>query len=231
MTTTHPHSAVIEQMRRQRATPASVRDVDATPSLRRLESASTIGFAAGLRQLNAGGRLARLLGNDDPDEVTAVLDELASLLARIGYHWRSALASKAQRNRRSVRRSRSSMQPTRKRGRTRGSVNFAARQLGLGLAVIWNEQTARPPTRCESRPGSRRPTYTNFVAAIAVLVPTLFRKAEPSALPDVEYLVRASVRDFRAAMAAPEEYRRRGLLGEQQWLDAAGGRAQQVTQP
>ncbi|MBK7082264.1 MAG: hypothetical protein IPH55_16580 [Betaproteobacteria bacterium] len=94
MTTTHPHSAVIEQMRRQRASPTSVRDGDATPSLRRLETASTIGLAAGLRQRNAAGRLARLLGNDDPDEVTAVLDELASLLARIGYHWRSTLASK-----------------------------------------------------------------------------------------------------------------------------------------
>ncbi len=99
------------------------------------------------------------------------------------------------------------------------------------MAVIWNEQTGRPPTRCESRPGSRRPTYTNFVAAIAVLVPTLFRQTVPSGLPDVEYLVRVSVRDFRAAMASPEEYRRRGLLDEQQWLDAAGGRAQQVTQP
>jgi hypothetical protein len=231
MTTTHPHSAVIEQMRRQRATPTSVRDGDATPSLRRLESASTIGFAASLRQLNAGGRLARLLGNDDPEEVRAVLDELASLLARIGYHWRSALASKAQRNRRTVRRSRASMQPTTKRGRTRGSVNFAARQLGLGLAVIWNEQTGRPPSRRESRPGSHRPSYPNFVAAIAVLVPMLFRKTEPSALPDVEYLVRVSIRDYRAAMAAPEEYRRRGLLDEQQWLDAARGSAQQVTQP
>ncbi|MBK7082265.1 MAG: hypothetical protein IPH55_16585 [Betaproteobacteria bacterium] len=69
------------------------------------------------------------------------------------------------------------------------------------------------------------------MAAIAVLVPMLFRQTVPSGLPDVEYLVRVSVRDFRAAMASPEEYRRRGLLDEQQWLDAAGGRAQQVTQP
>jgi hypothetical protein len=222
---------VIEQMRRQRTAPMLTQTGDATTLLSRQEAVSTIGLAAGLRQLNAGGRLARLLGNDDPEEVSAVLDELASLLARIGYHWRSALASRAQRNRRTVRRSRASMQPTTKRGRTRGSVNFAARQLGLGLAVVWSEQTGRPPSRCESRPGSQRPSYTNFVAAIAVLVPMLFRKTEPSVLPDVEYLVRVSIRDYRAAMAAPEEYRRRGLLDEHQWLNAASGSAQQVTQP
>ena len=96
MTTTHPHSAVIEQMRLTTRDPdfCSGRRCDALA--RRLESASTIGFAASLRQLNAGERLARLLGNDDPDEVRAVLDELASLLARIGYHWRSALARRLQ---------------------------------------------------------------------------------------------------------------------------------------
>jgi hypothetical protein len=36
--------------------------------------------------------------------------------------------------------------------------------------------------------------------------------------PDVEYLLRESVRALKAAQQAPEEYRQRGLIEEASWL-------------
>jgi hypothetical protein len=219
MNTTNPHSTVIEQMRRQLLARLAGQDLAAPPSPEAPSPLRTIGLEAHLNRLITNRRLAHLLGNKDPDEIKAAFAEIAVLLARIGYHWRGALARKAQRNQRVVRRSRSSMQPAMKRGRPRGAQNFAARQLGLGLAVIWSEHTGRPPSRYEPGLESRRPSYMEFVAAIAAAVPLLFRKSTASELPSVEYLVRTSSRDFQAALAAPDEYRRRGLIDEHLWLD------------
>lgn len=189
------------------------------------------GLGSRLGCLNADECVTRSLGVDDPVEIMAVLQEIETLLVRVGYHWRSALARRARMNRRSERRSRA-LQPTpKKRGRPANAQNFAARQLGLGLALIWNEQTRRPPSRYEPTSKVPRRSYMAFVAAIAGTVPMLFRKTIPSVPPDVEYLVRTSIRDYRAAMAAPEEYRRRGLIDEQLWLHVSGDDAQQVTQP
>jgi hypothetical protein len=189
------------------------------------------GLGSQLGCLNADECVTRALGVDDPVEIMAVLQDIETLLARVGYHWRSALAQKAGRNRRSERRSRA-LQPTpKRRGRPANTQNFATRQLGLGLALIWNEQTRRPPSRYESTSNVTHRSYTAFVAAIAAVVPMLFRKTIPSAPPEVDYLVRISIRDYRAAMAAPDEYRRRGLIDEQLWRHVPSDDAQQVTQP
>jgi hypothetical protein len=219
MNTTNPHSAVIEQMRRQRLARLADQVLAAPPSGEDPSPVRTIGLESHLNRLITKRRLAQLLGNKDRDEIDAAFAEIATLLARTGYHWRGALARKAQRNRRVVRRSRSSKQPVKTRGRPPGAQNFAGRQLGLGLAVIWNEHTGRPPSHHEPGLEGRRPSYTAFVAAIAAAVPLLFRKSAASEFPGVEYMVRTSSRDFQAALAAPEEYRRRGLIDEHLWLD------------
>jgi hypothetical protein len=52
--------------------------------------------------------------------------------------------------------------------------------------------------------------------AEAVAVPA--RRTSTSGLPGTDYLVRIAIRDFRAALMAPEEYRRRGLIDERLWL-------------
>jgi hypothetical protein len=69
---------------------------------------------------------------------------------------------------------------------------------------------------------SRKPSFTEFVEAIVDMVPSMLRKSGTSRMPDVEYMVRTSVGDFRAARSAPEEYRRRGLIDEQLWLGPLG---------
>jgi hypothetical protein len=164
-------------------------------------------------------KIARTLGADDPVEVDALLQEIESVLARAGYHWRSSLAKRARRNRRGERRVKAALTGTGTRGRPRGVQNFAARQLGLELATIWFERTGRPPTRYEPSANLRRVSFMEFVAAVAGLMPLMFRKSGRPAVPGVDYLVRTSTADFRAARAAPEEYRRRGLLDESVWLD------------
>jgi hypothetical protein len=163
-------------------------------------------------------KIARTLGADDPAEIDALAQEIETALARAGYHWRSSLAKRARRNRRTGRRVGATPTGTRISGRPSGAQNFAARQLGLELAVIWFERTGRPPTRYESNLRSHETSFTEFVAAIAGMMPLMFRKASPSPMLGVEYLVRTSIADFRAAKAAPEEYRRRGLIDEQLWL-------------
>ncbi len=184
-----------------------------------------------LATLTTDGRLARLLGNDDRHELRAVAEDLETLLARVGYHWHSAFRGRADQNRRVVRTSRAAQQPVKHRGRPIGAQNFALRQFGLGLAVIWNEQTCRRPSRYLPKPGSRRSSYVEFVATIAAEVALPFRRSTAGATPDVEHLVRTSIQDFRSARAAPEEYRRRGLIDERLWLDADDGQAQPGTAP
>lgn len=182
-----------------------------------------------LATLTTDGRLARLLGIADRDELRAVAEDLETLLARVGYHWRSSLLARSDHNRRVVRNSRAAQRPAERRGRPIGAQNFALRQFGLGLAVIWNEQTCRQPSRYDPKPGSRRSSYAEFVATIAAAVALPFRRSTAGATPEVEYLVRTSIQDFRAARAAPEEYRRRGLIDERLWLHAADGQAQPET--
>jgi hypothetical protein len=231
MQTTHSHSSVIEQMRQQRQAWLSCRNVEAPPHAPHQDVSTMSGLGSRLGCLNANECVTRSLGVDDPVDTMAVLQEIEILLTRVGYHWRSALVQKAGRNRRSERWSRALQPSPKRRGRPANAQNFAARQLGLGLALIWSEQTRRPPSRYESTTKVTHRSYTAFVAAIAAVVPMLFRKTVPSALPDVEYLVRTSIRDYRAAMAAPDEYRRRGLIDEQLWLHVPSDDAQQLTQP
>lgn len=163
-------------------------------------------------------KMARTLGAEDPAEVEALVQEIETALARAGYHWRSSLAKRARRNQRAERRAPAITGRRPKRGRPPGAHNFAARQLGLELAMIWFERTGRPPTRHESRLRSDRASFTEFVIAIAELMPLMFRKSGSSRMPDVEYLVRKVIADLRAARSAPDEYRRRGLIDERAWL-------------
>ena len=102
-----------------------------------------------------------------------------------------------------------------------GAQNFAARQLGLGLAVIWFEQTGRPPSRYESDLRNRRPLVHGVRGS--------HRRYGASAVPQDQSLANARRRvpgphqhagTFGPRMAAPEEYRRRGLIDEQLWLDS-----------
>ncbi len=99
-----------------------------------------------------------------------------------------------------------------------GAQNFAARQFGLGLAILWWEHTGRPPSRYAPRLGSIQGSYTEFVGMIADALPPPARQASATALPGVEYLVRTSIKDFRAARNAPDEQRQRGLIDEGLWL-------------
>ena len=224
-------TAVIAQLQAQRRASSPGHRVPVAP---RTEPASAAVFdrpPSLLTPLVANGRLARLLGNNDPAELVAAAEEIETLLARVGYHWRSSLLARSDYNRRVIRMSRAAKQPAKHRGRPIGAQNFALRQFGLGLAVIWNEQTCRRPSRYEPRPGSRRSSYVEFVAAIAAAVALPFRRSTAGATPEVEYLVRTSIQDFRAARAAPEEYRRRGLIDERLWLHADDGEAQRGTAP
>ena len=224
-------TAVIAQMRAQRCASWPGHRVPVAPRIEPADSAAVARPHSLLAPLIANGRLARLLGNDDPEELRAAAEEIETLLALVGCHWRSALHGRAELNRRVVRTSQALQQPAKQRGRPIGAQNFATRQLGLGLAVIWNEQTGRRPSRYEPKPGSRRSSYVEFVATVVAAVALPFRRSSAAAVPGVEYLVRTSILDYRAARAAPEEYRRRGLIDERLWLHADDGKAHPGAEP
>ena len=166
--------------------------------------------------------LGQLLGLDDPTELAAALDDINTLLHRCGYH----IAFAHDERSRHVQRKRGSraVPPTRARpGRRRGSANWASRQLGLGLATIWFELTGKPPARRFDAIGDlgEHGPYRAFVACVLDTVPRRLRATRKGHVPEVDYLVRASIDEFKEAQASPDEARRRGLLDEGRWLAAA----------
>jgi len=163
--------------------------------------------------------IAQHLGLSDPAELDAALDDIATLLHRCGYHLRYSLAERAAHLARK-RRSRSTCRSTAQRkGRKAGSANWAARQLGLGLATIWFEQCGAAPTRRIDAYGSGKPhgPYRDFVATIWALLPERARPQRKGHVPDVDHFVRVSIEAFNDARASADESQRRGLLPEATW--------------
>ena len=83
--------------------------------------------------------------------------------------------------------------------------------------MIWFEYTGRPPSRYE--PKAERGGYVRFVELLVDAAPPRLRRSADGRRPAIDYLVRTSVLLFRAAQLSKEEYRRRGLLDEREWLD------------
>lgn len=166
--------------------------------------------------------IAQHLGVSDSTEIDAALADIATLLYRCGYHVRYSLAERAARIARK-RRSRSARGSTaQRRGRKPGSANWAARQLGLGLATIWFEQRRTAPTRRVDAYGTGKPhgPYRDFVATIWTLLPERARPRRKGHVPDVDHFVRMSIDAFHEAQASADESQRRGLLPEATWAGA-----------
>lgn len=166
--------------------------------------------------------LGSSLGVDDPTELAAALDDIQTLLYRCGYHVAFAHDQRLQH----LCRRRGSRAPVRPhRGRPRSSANWVSRQLGLGLATIWFELTGKAPARRFDGIGDRgeHGPYRAFVACVLDAVPRRLRATRKGHVPEVDYLVRASIDEFKEARSSPDETRQRGLLDESRWLapDAA----------
>ena len=164
--------------------------------------------------------IGQALGVDDPTELGAALEDIATLLARCLLHLRNQLASRREVGTWQARKLRATHGPA-KRGRPSGAADFAARQLGLGLATLWCEHTGRRPTRTYSPVlGLEKGAYRRFVQLIVDTLPgTVLRKQNGRWL-DIDYIVRQSAVDFDQARRSREEYQRRGLIDEIPWLKA-----------
>lgn len=156
---------------------------------------------------------------DDPSELCAVVEEIQVLIHRCGLHVRLALAKKNWRHLRATRRRRAAMLNGGRRGRPKGAANFSVQQYALGLAMIWFEHTGRQPSRYLAT-NSRKGCFADFVQLVVDAAPPKFRGSLAGESPSIEYLLRTSVQAFRTARASGDEYRRRGLIGEKDWLDS-----------
>jgi len=226
MSTPSAYAATIERMRRERNVPTAENRRTWSPGPRPKASAEAIAIHPRLLRIEA--QLAKALRLDDPVEIRAALYDLQTLLVRCGYHldllrverrWRKQDAKLARRLR--------TMPAKRGRGRPKDAVNFAFHQLGLGLATIWADFTGRRPgrrvyaieRRGESNPRGECGPFWDFVALVLRVLPAPLQMKRKGHRPRIDHFVRASVEAFKAAGAAPEEYRRRGLLDERRWLD------------
>lgn len=100
-----------------------------------------------------------------------------------------------------------------------GATNFAARQLGLGLAFLWSEQTGRRPGRThDAIQGVEGGDYYAFVVLVLGALPRRVLRKGKGQITAPDYVVRTSIKDFIEARNAPEDYRRRGLIEEGPWL-------------
>ena len=163
--------------------------------------------------------LAQLLKLDDPTELAAALDDIHTLLYRCGYHVDAAHQDRTRHiNKR--RKSRSIVSAPARRGRPSGSANWASRQLGLGLATIWSEQTGTPPTRRVDAYGDGREhgPYRTFVACVLDALPRRLRATRKGNVPEIDHLVRVSIEEFKAARASSDKLRQTGLLEERRWI-------------
>ena len=210
-------SEIIEQMRQQRRVRTGL---ELAPPGKQVESSppsSATPLDPRIESLLSDRRFKALFSGHDPTELRSLLEEIDTLLARCSLHHRSVLWRNASRNRRTTRTRRSVEVPNRKSGRPAGAGNFAAQQYGLGLAVIWFEHTGRLPSRYEAK--GLHGGYVRFVELVLAAAPPRLRRSPDGQPPAIDYLVRTSVTSFRTARLASEEYRRRGLLDEREWLD------------
>jgi hypothetical protein len=164
-------------------------------------------------------RFQALFPRHDPTELRALVEEIQVLLDRCGLHVRLALAKKNWRHLRATRkRRRAAMIVGGRRGRPKGAANFSVQQYGLGLAMIWFDNTGRQPSRYLGA-NSRKGCYADFVQFVVDVAPPKFRGSLAGESPSIEYLLRTSLQAFRTARASDDEYRRRGLISEKDWLD------------
>jgi hypothetical protein len=211
------HSAAIERMHRARNVPTCENRKTWSP----MPHAGEQCIKVHPRLWRLRRAIRRQLGLRDVREILAVLDELRTLLVRCGYHVRWKHAQRAWKRQRSAlpfnRFTNGGPNPA--RGRPRGSEDLALRQLGLGLAQLWLDLTGRQPGRRYSWATKREyGPYREFVQRVVDLPPRSLRVRRKGAVPSVDFLVRASIDELRAAQNAPEEYRRRGLIDEGRWL-------------
>jgi hypothetical protein len=218
------HSATIERMRIARNVPTAENRQTWSPSPVPATAPDPIRIHPRLRRI--APQIATMLRLDEPTEIEAALYDLQMLFVRCGYHlglrrsarrWKKQDAALARRGSR-IRHS--------KRGRGRPvGANWAASQLGLGLATIWSEHGGRKPTRRFDAIGGSGECgpYWDFVALILSVLPARLQIKRKGQVPKVDHLVRASIDEFKAAREAPEEYRRRGLLDEQRWQEGQVG--------
>jgi len=215
MSIANPHSPVIAQMRDDRARRPD-HDVDVGHSGGVPPAPQPITLDPHLQQLKGSSRFAELLQIDDPTELAAVVEAIQTLVDRCRYHQEGMLFRRRMKDWRAARRGRK--QRARRRGRPTGAANFAARQFGLGLAMIWWEHAGRLPSRYEPARSRVAGSYVEFVVMVVGTLPPPARRGSSASSPGIEYLVRTSITDFRAARNAPDEYRRRGLIEQDAWL-------------
>jgi len=161
-----------------------------------------------------------LLGLDDPTELGIVLEDIGTLLARCVLHLKNQLATRREVRSWQARKLRAT-RGSATRGRPPGAADFAARQLGLGLGMLWYEHTGRRPTRTYSDfLGLEKGDYRAFVKLIVDSLPLRVVRKKNGRLRDIDYIVRQSTADFDKALRSREEYQRRGLIDEIPWLKA-----------
>ena len=175
------------------------------------------------RLLRISPRIATMLRLDDRTEIEAALFDLQTLLVRCGYHLglrRSARRWKKQ-DAALARRGSLIGRSQRGRGRPVGAANWAVGQLGLGLAMFWEEYVLRKPTRRFDAIGNKGEygPYREFVALIVSVLPGRLQIKRKGQVPKIDHFVRTSIDEFKVARQAPEEYRRRALVDEQRWQE------------
>ena len=149
-----------------------------------------------------------------------MLEDLATLLTRCALHLKHQLVTRHDVHSWQLRKLRA-IRGAGRRGRPAGTADFAARQLGLGLALVWWEQTGRRPTRTYSSIlGIEKGAYRGFVQLIVDALPRRVLRKHNGRWLDIDYLVRTSIADCTEARGSSEESRRRGLLDERHWLGA-----------
>jgi hypothetical protein len=160
--------------------------------------------------------IAKHLHLEDSTEINAALEELETLFYRCGYHLASSTFGR--RESASQRARTRPVATTRRVGRPVGSANWANRQLGLGLATIWAEQTGlRPARRFNPTEASEYGPYRDFVACVVNGLPRRLLATRKGAVPAVEHLVRISIEEWKSAQASADKVRRQGLLDESRW--------------
>jgi hypothetical protein len=219
------HSATIERMRIARNVPTAENRRTWSPAPVPGPASDPIRIHP--RLLRIAPQIATLLRVDDRTEIEAALVDLQTLFVRCGYHLGLRRSARQWKQQDAALARRGSLIGRSKRGRGRpvGAANWAAGQLGLGLATIWSEHGGRKPTRRFDAIGGSGECgpYWDFVALILSVLPARSQIKRKGQCPKVDHLVRASIDEFKAAREAPEEYRRRGLLDEHRWQEGQVG--------
>ena len=163
--------------------------------------------------------IGKALKIDDPTELSAALEDIQILLDRCGYHLRFQHFEAKLRSTSGISRAPLPASGTKRRGRPKGSANWAERQLALGLADIWRAHSGRRPTRHhDGTLGRDGGPFHAFVELIRRMLPVPLQRTRKSHAPSVDYLVRVGIEELKQATRSSDEARRRGLIEEHRWL-------------